>query len=137
MDMLLDENVTGSPSEIGPIAKLPLHLSPPRLTRNHPNLADIEIGPRFDNLPDRAVIEPADGLDLVCRVPAHGPCHNAQVLSLGHLPRLQDGAHARSVDRCGFLHKDVLTRLDGRPQVAGSENRGACQDDVVEPWNLE
>src|ERR1039458_8532082 len=124
MDMLLHENVAGSPSEIGPIAKLPLHLSPSSFTRDHPDLADIEVSPRFDDLPDRAVMELADGLDLVCGVPAYGPRHNPQVLPLGHLPRLQDGTYARSVDGCGLLHKDVLARLDGGPQLAGPENRG-------------
>src|SRR5271157_1051652 len=124
MDMLLHENVTGSPSEIGPIAKLPLHLPPPGLTRDHPDLADIEIRPRFDDLADRPVMELADGLDLVCGVPAYRPRNNPQVLLLGHLPRLQDGTHARSVDGGGFLHKDVLARLDGGSKLAGPENRG-------------
>jgi len=68
------------------------------------------------------------------------PCHDREVLLLGNLHRLDDGADAGGIRGHGLLGEDVFARLDGGAEVAGPEagRRGeydevhAALDDLLE-----
>ncbi len=123
VDVLFDVVIAREPGEVLPVANLRLHLAPLRLTGEELERIGVVIDVEGDKVADGPVVNPLDRLAFGRFIAIAQSRHEREALLLGFFARLQNAAHARSIDGDRLLDEGVLARGDDRLQVLGPKVR--------------
>src|SRR5690606_1029161 len=115
--------VAAQPVKVVPVAHLVFHLRLARLALAHPHATAVPIHLSGDNVADGAVLDALDRVAIYRLVAALQTHHHIEALPLGLFGRRQHLAHARDIDRYGFLHENVLALPNSLLKMRGSETR--------------
>ena len=106
--MLLDDVIAGEPGEVVPVADLPLHVAPGRITVNDPDLAAVPVCLGVEDVADRPILDPLDRLLVALLMSPLRSGRDTQALLRGQLAGLDHHPHPRRIDGPRLLHERVL-----------------------------
>src|SRR5205085_1506904 len=109
------------PCEVEPVADLPFHVAPARLTGAVPERARVVIGLQRDDVADGAVVNAPHRLALGRLIPVAQSGHDTEIVAPRFFTSRQHATHARSVHRYRLFGEDVLPRPHSRLDVNGAK----------------
>src|SRR5262245_21664158 len=121
--MLLDDMISAKPGEVIPISHLVLHIAPLRLTFFHPNWALIPVSPRRHNLPDGAIMDLLERLQISRLVVALSAGTNEKPFGFGFFVDRKAGSDAWPVNGDRLFSEDVFAGCDRGLEVGRSKSR--------------
>ncbi len=115
--MLLDVEVATEPLEVVPVAHLPGHVGPVRLTRLDPDRSAVIVRQQRVDLADRSIVKPSNRFAVAGVVSQAKSRNDRELLLLRFFRDREHLTHAGSIDGHRFLGEHVLARGDRRFEV--------------------